>query len=293
MRMPLLRSHFKLRDVSSRVLALSSIAFFWVSQLGAQTADEIVRGVIRNELYADANDHSFWMYREKKSTPDKGVLQVTVETSQGSLSEVIEQNGRPLTAQEHLADLHKIDRMVNSASARRRAKMSERHDDEQARELANMLPNAFRWRVVMEQNNEIALSFEPNPLFRPQNMKAKVMTAISGTMIVDKRQMRLKRISGRLNHSVTFGWGLLGKLDQGGTCEVSRVEARPGVWKVARLQVHISGHTLFFETIGFQEDDVIDRFRPLPETLDLRQASEMLRSGKVARGLRIEIPTGW
>lgn len=108
-----------------------------------QSADSIVRQAIRNELNADAADHTAWMYRETKMTAGKKLVLLTVDASQGTISETIEKDGQLPSSQEHQADLNRLDRMINSHSARHKAQASAQHDDQQAREFAGMLPDAL------------------------------------------------------------------------------------------------------------------------------------------------------
>jgi len=148
-----------------------------------------VRQVVRNELNADSDDHTLWMYRVAKRTSDRRAIELMVETSQGDISEQVEKNGQPLTGQEHLKDLNRINRLVDSPSAIRKMQASARHDDRQAREFATLLPDAFLWQIVTDHNGEMLLSFRPNPHFQPPNIRIRAMEAVSGTMLVDKRQM--------------------------------------------------------------------------------------------------------
>ena len=49
----------------------------------AQSADEIVRTVVKNELDADTNDHTSWMYRDAYKSPEKNIVKLVIETSAG------------------------------------------------------------------------------------------------------------------------------------------------------------------------------------------------------------------
>src|ERR1700691_4504556 len=78
----------------------------------AQSVDEIVRKVVHNELDADFNDHTSWMYRDAYKSPDKNIVKIVVETSQGNLSEIVEDNGHPPSAEEHRNDLSHMQQIV-------------------------------------------------------------------------------------------------------------------------------------------------------------------------------------
>jgi hypothetical protein len=254
--------------------------------------DEIVRKVVHNELDADFNDHTSWMYRDAYKSPDKNIVKIVVETSQGNLSEIVEDNGHPPSAEEHRNDLSHMQQIVSDPALRARMKRAEQHDGDQTREMMNLLPNAFVWHVIDHANGEITFSFHPAPSFSPDSMSAKVLAAMSGTMVVEEQGMRLKKLSGRLDHDVVFGWGLLGRINAGGTFNIEREDVGYGSWQITQTHVHISGHALFFKTIGDEEDEVTSDYHRTPDGVDLNKAGEMLRNGQVARELHVETHFG-
>ncbi|HEY1807334.1 MAG TPA: hypothetical protein VGG42_02175 [Acidobacteriaceae bacterium] len=263
---------------------LFPIAFLAVPRPAhGQSAEEIVRKVVGNELWADSNDHSRWMYRDAYKSPDKDLVKLDIETPQGNLSMVIEDHGRPAGAQQHQADLNRIQRMLSDSSFRAQQKKNAQHDGQQARDMLKMLPDAFVWKIVSRAGDSVTLSFHPNPNFSPGSMNAKVLAAMSGTMAVNEKVMRLQSLRGRLDQSVQFAWGLLGHLDAGGIFHIERADVGDGSWQITQMHVHISGKALFFKSIGDQEDEVTSDYHPVPNDVDMEKAAQMLRDGEVAR----------
>jgi hypothetical protein len=253
----------------------------------AQSPEEIVRKVVDNELYADSHDHTRWMYRDAYQSPDKNLVKLVIETPQGNLSMIIEDHGHPPSTQEHQADFDRIQHMLGDPSFRAQQKKNEQHDGQQARDMLKMLPNAFIWTIVNRNDGSVTLSFHPDPNFSPGSMSAKVLAAMSGTMVVDEKSMRLKSLRGRLDNAVEFAWGLLGHLDAGGIFRIERTEVGEGSWQITQMHVHISGHALFFKTIGDQEDEVTSDYHHVSDDVNIEKAAEMLRDGEVARILGI------
>ncbi len=257
-----------------------------------QSPDDIVRTVVKNELYGDANDHTTWMYRDAYKSPEKNILKIVVETHEGNLSEIVEENGHPPTTEEHQNDLNHIQQIISDPALRARQKRAEEHDGQQARDMMNMLPKAFIWKITGRVDDEVTLSFRPDPNFSPDSMSGKVLAAMSGTLVVDEREMRLRKLAGHLDRDVVFGWGLLGRINAGGTFQIVREEVGPGSWQITETHVHISGHALFFKTIGDQEDEITSDYHRVPEGVDLNKAAQMLRDGEVARELHVETHFG-
>lgn len=279
---------FLILRIASPLLLLS----FLLPAARAQSAADIVRTVVNNELNADATDHSSWMYKDAYRSPDKNIVKIVIETHQGNLSELIDDSGHPPTAQEHQADLSKIQQMLTDPSYRARLKQNEQHDGQQARSLLKLLPQAFIWKIDSRDNGNITLSFHPDPNFSPPSMSAKVLAAMSGTIVVDEKQMRLRLIDGHLDQPVEFAWGLLGKIDAGGRFKVVREEVAPGEWQITQTHVHISGHALFFKTIGDQEDEESSDYHRVPDDMTLQKAAAMLQDGEVAHELGVEAHFG-
>jgi hypothetical protein len=245
-----------------------------------------VHAVVTNELAADANDHSRWMYRDDNKVPDAHTVKLVIQTSQGDLSKTVEKNGHPLTAQEQKEDERKIDTFVNDASVREKQKHGNEQDAEKANALTKLLPDAFLWSVTGREGAETTLHFKPDPKFDPPTREARVFAAMEGVMVVNTEQKRIKQLKGALTRDVNFGYGLLGKLDKGGTFEIERTQVAPGVWDITTTHIHIEGHALIFKSIGEQQDEVTSHYHPTPPSLTLAQAAKMLKDGSAARMLQ-------
>lgn len=270
------------------ILLLSLLLLFSIAVppcAADQSPQEIVRTVVDNEIRIETADHSRWMYRDAYKSPDKDVVKLFIQTPGGNLSEIVEDHGRPPSPQEHQADLAHMQQFLVDPALRERARRAEAHDGQQAEDLTRMLPNAFLWQVTGRENGQITLAYRPDPHFSPPSMSARVFASMTGTLVVDEHSMRLAKLTGRLMQAVNFGWGLFGHLDAGGTFVIIRSEIGPGEWQITETHVHISGHALFFKTIGDQEDEVTSDYRPVPDSVDMQKAAEMIRSGELAQEL--------
>ena len=96
---------------------------------------------------------------------------------------------------------------------------------------------------------------------------------MDGILLIDAKQIRLAKLSGTLVSDVEFGFGILGKLQKGGTFEVVQSEISPHDWEVSLLDVQISGRALFFHTIGEQQHEVKSQFAPVRPDLGVAEAA--------------------
>jgi hypothetical protein len=225
----------------------------------------------------DAADHTHWIYFETDSKPDRSVKQWVAETREGSLRRVIAINGQPVPEAEQR---RKMDNYVNDSWARSKQRKSEQHDDQQATELLNLLPEAFVWTNEGVKGNLTMLHFKPNPQFRPPDLESRVFAAMEGDMAVDTQQLRIASLKGKLIQDVKIGGGFLGRLYAGGTFDVERRETGKAIWQITETHVHIQGHVLIFKTISEQEDDVKIDFKQIGDDVTLQKAVGELMAEK-------------
>lgn len=236
--------------------------------------NDLVWTAIKTELAADKNDHSVFIYRDHDVTPQKNKYSIVIQTtSHGSVSRVTKLNGNAIPIAQQQA---KVNTYINSPSLQEKKRKADQHDAQQTEQLLRMLPNAFIWKIKSEDDQDITLTYKPNPNFNPPTMESRVFAAMAGEMVVDRHQYRIKTFKGKLIHAVNFGWGILGHMNQGGTFDVERKELQPHVWEIVATHVHINGHILFFKTISQNEDEVDTDFQPAPENQSLEDAAKTL-----------------
>ena len=253
------------------ILALAVI--LTATSVSAQNSRDLVRQAVQTELVSARNDHSHWLYFEFDRQPDKTVKQWVAEARSVSLNRVIERNGQPLPDEQQRQEMTAF---INDPRAQSKQHKSSQHDDEQAAELLNILPDAFIWNIEGEKGNQILLHFKPDPQFHPPDLEARVFAAMEGDMAIDREQHRIASLRGRLIKDVLIGFGLLGQLKAGGTFDVERRELTPQVWEITETHVHIQGHALIFKTISENEDDVKSHFKQIDQETSLQQARQEL-----------------
>jgi hypothetical protein len=251
------------------ILAAGIAAFVFSAKLSAAqpqgsdpSALDELRKAVSAELNANATDKSNWTYRESNITPEKNAVYLAIETPQGTLRRLIELGGHPLSPEAAAIETRRIHAYVNDPAAQAKARHAADHDGAQAEELLKMLPDAFIWTRGADTGDLETLNFRPNPNFDPPDMQSRVLGIMAGELIVSKEGHRIHTLRGKLTENVLIGFGILGKLDRGGTFDVERRVVGDGLWQITETHVHIGGHALLFHTIGQQEDDVKTNWKP-------------------------------
>jgi hypothetical protein len=234
-----------------------------------QDTKQFVQQAVNDELAADRDDHSRWIFHEVDRKPGDTVVQWVAQTGQGDVNRVLSRNGQQISEAQQRAS---IDKFIHDPSVQAKQRRSGQHDDEQAEALLKLLPVAFIWTETGSNDKTTTLHFKPDPNFRPPSREARVFSAMEGDMTVENSHHRIQELKGTMIRDVNFGWGLLGKLEKGGSFSVERRETGPGVWQITETHVHIQGHALIFKSISEQEDDEKSSFTHEPDDLTFEQA---------------------
>jgi hypothetical protein len=96
---------------------------------------------------------------------------------------------------------------------------------------------------------------------------------MTGDLVVDNQQHRVRSMRGHLLRDVKFGGGLLGRLKQGSSFFLEQEQVGPSLWQLTSIQVQFQGNALFFKSVSLQEDDKYSKFQLGPWGITLEQAA--------------------
>jgi hypothetical protein len=242
-----------------------------------QNANDYIRQVIQNELTQQENDHSHFRYflhrEDDKGSQDRDVI----ETREGSLSRTLLKFGRPLTTEEREQDDERIQKQLSDPSERAKHLKREREDADKAKQMLKAIPDAFIFKYGSEENGLVGVTFTPNPHYNAPNRELQVFRSLGGTIWIDRANSRMARIEGSLFEDVSFGLGLLGRLNKGGTFLVVQKQVAPAHWEPVSMDINITGRAVIFKTINVKQRQRFTEFRRVSDSLTLAQAYEMLK----------------
>jgi hypothetical protein len=239
-------------------------------------AVDLARKVVTNELRVQNAEQSHWMYRLEKEEDGRKEVQKLLETKNGSLSQLLSIDGRPLDVKQLRKENLRIQRLVSHPDEQRKLQQASNKKAEQGARLFRILPDVFVFSYASRQGDLVTLNFTPNPTFQPPSLEARVFHGMEGEMTVDTRQERLVALNGHLMVDVKFGFGVLGHLDRGSTFEIGQTEVIPGHWEMTALHVNMQGKALLFKTIGVQVTENHSDFHRVPDDLTLEEATNIL-----------------
>ena len=275
--------------IAARILALAILAAQVTAYAAtpAEAPQNLIREVVFNEL-REHQHHGFWQYSVVKKTGQQTLQQEEVETAGGRVNRVVAINGSSLNPREQEQEDDRLFHLLHDRGQQARLKQQYDEDERHIGSMMSLLPEAFLYQYDGSEGDEVRLRFLPNPSFRPPTCEARVFHSMAGTVWVNLSQKRLARLQGQLVENVDFGYGLLGRINKGGTFEMERREVSLGIWKTQLLDVHISGHVIMLKCVGKDQREVRSDFRPVPADLNVASAEALL--GRAVAGNRPPAP---
>lgn len=249
-------------------------------QRSMPTASELMGAVIANEL-SDREQLLKWICLIEKRAGKQTLTEVQVETKDGPLFRLIAIDGTALSLEQKRQDDARIDRVIKDPRPLLKLKQAEDEDEQKLQRLMSFMPQAFVYEYDGVEENLVRVKFTPNPNYVPPTYEARVIHSLAGTMLIDSEHKRLTKVAGQLINRVEFGYGLLGRVDNG-TVELGRVEVGPQQWKTAFINIHFSGRAVVFKTINKEQYERRSDFRMVSSDLNLSDAKDLLYSSHLS-----------
>ena len=275
--LPVQQSSLKVILLSLLLVASGCCLFASSAIAQQQTPLQVVTAMVQNEKQARQHPTFFRYTSVERSTRTGGHLwtENVVETPDGLLRRLIAEDGKPLSPDRAVAENRRIAALVADPSALRAANADRRADEERLGKVLDILPRAFLFTADGVQGDCVRIAFRPDPGFSPSNYDERIVHGLAGTILIRMPAERLCGIEGHLVDRVSFGFGLLGHIDQGSHFRVVRVPVTATDWKSAHIEVHVDGKVLLFKSISREQNATHSGAAPLPPNLSLAQAAAL------------------
>ena len=253
------------------------------AKAGVQAFDgsALVRRAVRHRLDMDQG-HPLLRFVLSKKDGARETTKEIIETKDGDVARLIAVDGKPLSADAESAEMARLDFLAAHPELEERRHRSEMRDQARIDHILGMLPEAeiytLEGMVPCDAGGSCyRMSFRPNPKFVPPDIAADALRGFAGEVWIDKTQERLTRLEAHLIVDVDFGFGILGRVDKGGTVELQQRDVGGQVWKLTGLKLNLTGRALLVKSLNIQIDEWASGFRPMKPGLGYREAIEMLK----------------
>jgi hypothetical protein len=255
-------------------------------------AGQLVREVIYNEQN-DHQRHGYWRYWVERRAPGGTSLTEQVETVDGPIARLTLSDGRAPSPEAQQQEQERLQHLLTSPSEQARRLRQYDEDENRIGRILALLPDAFVYEYDGEENGCYRLRFHPDPDYSAHTIEARIFHAMSGTLWVDARFKRLARLEGRVEENVDFGFGILGRLYEGGWFRLERVQVSPTDWKTKSLEVHMNIRALLVKTFARETSETRGGFAPVPAGLSLAQGLALLGESQTEFQARVQTqPSG-
>jgi hypothetical protein len=249
-------------------------------------AGELVRAAVANEVAAANNTVVKHMFRSRRQSPKGSQTRLYVETNSAMAGMIIAVNDQPLTPQQQQTEYGHLAWLTNNPDQLRKKQAREKEDAERTLRIVKALPDAFLYQYAGTEvstpgrsgNQLVKLTFKPNPAYLPPTRVEQALEGMQGYLLIDPAAVRLAKIDGTLFRDITFGWGIVGRLDKGGHFVVTQADVGDGTWDITGMSLNITGKILLFKSISMVSDEVFRDFRRTPDDLSFAKGVEMLKA---------------
>ncbi len=250
-------------------------------------AAALVRRAIQNREDA-AKTHRPLRYLLRKTDDHRDTTKDIIETDQGDVARLIAIHNQPLTPEANQAELDRLNTLANHPEIQEHRHQREQKDAARVSRLMRLLPDAFLYRdqgttpcLPRKPSPSSAgtchhLTFSPNPSFEPPDVEANIFRGLAGELWIDQAQERLTRLDAHVIANVDFGWGILGKLDKGGTIQLEQSDIGNHDWELTTLKLNLKGKALLLKSLDIQLKEEASHFSQVPSGVDYRKAIQLL-----------------
>ena len=172
---------------------------------------------------------------------------------------LVSRDGKPLSAEE----LEKQEREQDKKLDRYRRRMGQaesegqdnlkearREEERVLDEILDIYDVAILGRSLEVQHSAIILSFQPRRDYRPRTKGGRILAKVGGKAWVSEEDLQLIRVEAQLVDSISFGLGLLARLDRGATAVFEQRKVNNEIWLPASARFSGTGRLFLFKGLN-------------------------------------------
>jgi hypothetical protein len=283
------------------------IALCWISPalshsqegLPQTSPNDLVRQTVAREVAAANQPSQKHMFRSRKQTSRGSQTRLYIETKDAMAGMLIAINDQQLTPQQRQAETDHLNWLAGNPEQLRKKHAREKEDADRTLRIVKALPDAFRYKYAGTEvggpelgkagNELVKLEFTPNPAYSPPTKIEQVLEGMQGYLLIDTTAHRIARIDGTLFREVSFGWGIIGRLDKGGHFRVQQADVGDGSWDITAMSLQITGKILLFKGLSMISDEKFSDFHPVPDDLTFSKGVDLLRNEQERLGHNHEL----
>src|SRR5437868_3095061 len=246
---------------------------------GQVDATALVRRAIQHRVEESRNHKPLrYLLHEIDERGDR--TKEVIETKDGDVDRVIAIDGKPLSPDAERMQIARLDGFASHPERQAARLKNERKNRATMDHLTAMVPDAFVYKLESVDGCATGecyrLTFVPNPKWSPPDFESRLFRGVSGEAWIDLKQERLVRIQAQIIANVDFGFGILGRVNKGGTVLAEQRDIGGGDWELTNLKVSVSGRLLLVKSFVRQLSEEVSNIRQAPP-MGYREAIAVLK----------------
>jgi len=207
---------------------------------------------VRTNLARSQDEQNRFAYKERRTdldlnpfghigTGEVRVVEVTPIAGGTAITrKLIERDGRPV---------------LDSVPVRRERRFSQRGKTV-VEDVASVLDVAIQHRDRLDGRDAIVATFKARKDAEPRTREGRLARGFSGEIWIDEQAREVVKIDATAIDDLSFGYGVLGRLNKGATVTVRQQRIEDGLWLPVSIRFDGEGRALLFRklTINFALD---------------------------------------
>ena len=251
-----------------------------LSRCAAQDSQTLLSTMLARENDASVHRGRYMYLNEERSerTGQHLWLERVAETDWGKVRLLLQEDGKPIAADRTASERGRLADEAAHPDAFRKAETSRIDGEQHARDMLRLLPRAFIMDQPVLEGDAFRINYRPNPDFQPASMEEKVLHAMSGSVLIDTKMLRMREVNGHTSQDVSVGFGMA-SVKAGSNFNSARIPADGQDWKLLTIHADIRGKA-FFLKIAKTQDAKHGEFKRIPDGLTVAAAVELVENTK-------------
>jgi hypothetical protein len=199
-----------------------------------------------------------------------------IETSEGRADRIVQFADEPLSSEQQAKQERRLRKLLSDHDAVKNELQDQKAETQRRIRMVKAFPRAFFFDFVGRENGLLCFQFRPNPEFSPKDRETQMYRGMEGKVWVEPAYGRIVQVQGKLVKDVSFGWGIVGRLNKGGIYEISQTQLSPGIWRITTLNVDVKGRMFFLNSFRFMRRESNSHFRAVSASLTYPAAVQTL-----------------
>ena len=269
------------------LLALGLVAPKALAQKSPQPASEehlaLIARASEHER-AELENPKPYHYQERLDWNWGSETRSVIETPDGRADRIMLFNGEPLSPEQQAKQQRRLEKLLSDHDALKNELKDQKSETQRRIRVVKAFPKAFFFDFAGTEKGLLRFNFRPDPDFSPRDRETQMYRGMEGSVWIEPTQERIVRIEGILVKDVSFGWGIVGRLNKGGIYKIAQTQLAPEKWRITKLDVDLKGKMFLFNSFRFQRKETNSRFQPVsPELTFLEAVNELLASPSLER----------